>query len=144
MQTGLLLSAFGSFVPARATAGSAAAGIWVVDDTLPDAAAIGAEARANAAAVFSFAADPGQIWMNKLAPRLELAPVAIGAYTSASALFCLHYLARDYGLRLTAVGDGLTAPESVASDDDSPIDLRAARFSNRNTAYTWLMSPRSA
>jgi hypothetical protein len=144
LKSGLLVPALTSLVPHGATAASSRTAIWVIDDQLPDAPAIAARAQVSTSAIYRFSSDPGRIWMHDLAPRLRTTPVAISGYTSASTLFCLHYLARDFGLKLAAIGGGPTAPESVTIDADHPIDLHDPRFRGPDTAHTWLMLPRRA
>ena len=159
LQNGLLLSAVGSVLSpgasgalpeARSGADASFAGpysaadTWLIDAQLAGAPAIAAKARASTASICTFADDPGQVWMNALAPRLARAPQALGGYTRAPVLFCLHYLGRDYGLGLAALGAGTGAMEWIGSGTDTLIDLRAASYSNNTAAYTWLLLPRSA
>jgi hypothetical protein len=39
------------------------------------------------------------VWMHELEPRLRTGTLTIMGRTSAATLFCLDYLARDYGAR---------------------------------------------
>jgi hypothetical protein len=139
---GLVLSAAGGLAPGILSAHSLPAGVWIVDRQMQAAPAIAAVAEAGTAEILTFTADPGQVWMHVLEPRLKAGPFAIGGYTSASVLFCLHYLARSYGLGLAGLGEGLRPPATIASDSDALVDLRDPRFGDRRTAYTWLMQPR--
>lgn len=143
VRNGLLLSTAGGLAPILATAEPMPAGVWVIDSRLHAAPEVVSAAATRGAEALTFAADPGPVWMN-LAPRLKRGPFAIGGYTNAPVLFCLHYLARDYGLRLAGLGDGMSLPEPVAGASDSLVDLRDPRFNDQRTAYTWLMLPRSA
>lgn len=142
----MLLPVLGSSLAAAAApaAGDPSPALWIIDWQIPGAAAISAAAQSERAEILEFSADPGQVWMNALAPRLNSAPLALGGYTNASVLFCIHYLARDFGMTLARVADDVSAPALVPHDPGALIDLRAARFSNRAAAYTWLMLPRSA
>ena len=69
----------------------------IVDRTLPAAAAFAAEAIAAGHDTRLFDRDVGALWMNAIEPRLRLGPVAIAGLTGAATLFCLDFLARDYG-----------------------------------------------
>jgi len=142
VRNGLVLSAIGGLVPDLAAARRLPAGVWVVDRQQPAAASMIAAAESSAALAVGFTADPGPVWMHMLEPRLRRSPVAIGGYTSASVLFCLHYLARDYGLALAGLGAGLQPPDSLDTVPDALLDLRDPRFSHQQAAYTWLLQPR--
>lgn len=143
IRSGLLIPAVGGLIGARPVAAAANA-IWVIDNEMPDADAVAAEAETARATVYSFSSDPGQLWMNVLAPRLRIAPVAVGGYTSAATLFCLHYLARDRNLALAAFGPGSSAPTTNLCTGAGPIDLRDPGFADPRAACTWLMLPRRA
>jgi hypothetical protein len=142
MSNGLLLSTVSGFVPGIATARPVPAEAWIVDRQMDAASEFLFAAESGTAEVFAFSSDPGAVWMNLLEPRLKDGPFAIGGYTSASVLFCLHYLARDYGLSLAGLDEGMNPPTAVASSSDALIDLRDPRFGDRRAAYTWLMLPR--
>jgi len=141
---GLLLSTASAFAPGIATARPKQADVWIIDEQLHAAAAVGAAAASEGSETLAFRADPGLAWMNLLEPRLKRAPFAVGGYTSASVLFCLHYLARDYGLALAGLGEGMNLPGAVAGAADALVDLRDPRFGDQRAAYTWLMLPRRA
>ena len=74
-----------------------AAQLVIVDRALPEAAAFAAEAVAAGHDTRLFERDVGALWMNEIEPRLRRGPVAIAGLTGAATLFCLDFLARDYG-----------------------------------------------
>ncbi len=69
----------------------------IVDRALPEAAAFAAQTIAAGHDTRLFDRDVGALWMNEIEPRLRLGPVVIAGLTSAATLFCLDFLARDYG-----------------------------------------------
>jgi hypothetical protein len=142
IQSGLLVPALGQLESRSAMAATAAPAVWIIDEQMPDSGLVAAAARAGSATVHGFSSDPGRLWFNDLAPQLRSAPISIGGYTSASTLFCLHYLAREHGIRLAAVGQGPITPRAIAMDDQVSIDLRNPCFSDPRAAHTWLMLPR--
>ena len=75
----------------------AAVQLVIVDRALQDSSAFAAEAIAAGHDTRLFDRDVGALWMNEIEPRLRLGPVAIAGLTSAATLFCLDFLARDYG-----------------------------------------------
>lgn len=142
MRNGLLLSTVGSLAPRLTTARQTPAKVWVVEDQIPATSDIIAATASSAAEVLRFTADPGPLWMHRLEPRLKHGPFAIGGCTSASVLFCLQYLARDYGLALVELGAGTNLPVAVERDADALVDLRDPRLADQRAACTWLMLPR--
>ncbi len=103
--TGSVLAAAGATWPARGAASarsSTAVGIpsvALVDRRLDGSKARAADARAQGLRVIEFSADLGGVWMRELEPRLRAGPLTIVGHTSAATLFCLDFLARDYGAR---------------------------------------------
>jgi hypothetical protein len=71
----------------------------LVDRSLPTGASFAVAAAADGHTVLGFGRDVAGLWMSALEPRLRAGPVAIAGHTSASTLFCLDLLARDYGAR---------------------------------------------
>ena len=69
----------------------------IVDRALPEASAFAAHAIAAGHDTRLFDRDVGALWMNEIEPRLRSGPVAIAGLTGAATLFCLDFLARDYG-----------------------------------------------
>jgi hypothetical protein len=83
-----------------------AAEIALVDQNLPGGAAFAHAARARGMTTLEFTGDVADLWMRELEPRLRGGPVAIVGYTSAATLFCLDFLARDFGARTVQRGAG--------------------------------------
>ena len=87
---------------ARAGAGeptdsqATAAGLVIVDRSLPQAAGYAAAAMLQGD-VRLFERDAAGLWMREIEPRLRAGPVAIGGLTGRGTLFCLELMARDYG-----------------------------------------------
>ncbi len=81
--------------PGAFASGAAAA---VADRQLDESTAFARAAARRGAAVEAFAGDVAGLFMNRLAPRWRRAPAAVAGLTTAGALFCIEYLARDYGL----------------------------------------------
>ena len=88
------------------------ASLVLVDRSLDTSAAFAAAATADGHTVLSFGRDVAGLWMSVIEPRLRAGPVAIAGYTSAATLFCLDFLARDYGARTA---------RSVRSDADAAV-----------------------
>jgi len=86
----------------------------LVDRNLPGSAAFAHAARERGMTALEFTGDVGDLWMRELEPRLRSGPVAIAGYTSAATLFCLDFLARDFGARTVQRGAG-TAVSFVIS-----------------------------
>jgi hypothetical protein len=89
-----------------------AAQLVIVDRALPEASAFAAEAIAAGHDTRLFDRDVGALWMNEIEPRLRLGPVAIAGLTGAATLFCLDFLARDYGAHV--VQRNAAAPDAVS------------------------------
>ena len=92
--------------PARGAASApktaAAAGspsVALVDRSLAGGDTVAADARALGLGVVEFSGDVAGAWMRELEPRLRAGPLTIVGHTSAATLFCLDFLARDYGAR---------------------------------------------
>jgi hypothetical protein len=98
----LLAAAFAAWPgrPALAAVGPFdEADIALVDRSLRDSAAFADAARVRGMPALEFTGDVADLWMRELEPRLRSGPVAIAGYTSAATLFCLDFLARDFGAR---------------------------------------------
>ena len=91
--------------PARVVASGAtwtAAGVpsvVLVDGRLDASDALAADARAQGLRVVEFSGDVAGVWMRELEPSLRAGALTIVGHTSAATLFCLDFLARDYGAR---------------------------------------------
>ena len=73
--------------------------VAIVDRRLAGGDALAADARAQGLRVVEFSGDVAGVWMRELEPRLRAGPLTIVGHTSAATLFCLDFLARDYGAR---------------------------------------------
>lgn len=73
--------------------------IAVFDHGCVDGTGFGTEAGNRGVPAHALESDPGRLWMRTIEPRLRRGPVALAGLTRGPALFCLEYLARDYGLR---------------------------------------------
>jgi hypothetical protein len=82
---------------ARTESAPSGAQLVIVDRALPEASAFAAEAIAAGHDTRLFDRDVGALWMNEIEPRLRVGPVAIAGFTGPATLFCLDFLARDYG-----------------------------------------------
>jgi hypothetical protein len=60
----------------------------------------GAEAARQGVPISATGSDLGGVWMHEIEPRWQREPVAIAGLTAGAPLFCLEYLARDYGVEL--------------------------------------------
>jgi hypothetical protein len=115
--------------------------VGIVDSLLPGATEMSARFKGEPTAVHLFASDPGKLWLQIIEPQLRANPAAIAGYTSASTLFCLQYLARDYGLTLKGHAKGVLEFESISGRKSDLLDLRDPKYSDRLAAYTWLLAP---
>ena len=70
------------------------------DRRTPEGTAFGAEAARRGVPVTGTGSDLGSVWMHEIEPRWQREPDAIAGLTAGASLFCLEYLARDYGLEL--------------------------------------------
>lgn len=125
-----------------ATGSSGRTGTCIVDRALPDSAEMIARFHRERSPVHVFSGDPGGVWMHRLEPLLRRHALIVAGYTSQSTLFCLQYLARDYGLALQAYADGAEALGSLANDESDvpdPIDLHSLK---QRSPMTWLLAPR--
>jgi hypothetical protein len=73
--------------------------VVLIDRGVDGGAVLAAEARAQGLRVLEFSGDVAGVWMRELEPRLRAGRLAIVGHTSAATLFCLDFLARDYGGR---------------------------------------------
>jgi len=105
---GAALATWSVHVSSRpAGAANLAASIVLVDRHLEGATEFAADARSQGLDTFDFTGDVAGLWMRELEPRLRAGPVTIAGRTSAATLFCLDFLARDYGARtVERVADG--------------------------------------
>lgn len=71
----------------------------VYDRGRVDGTEFGTEAGRRGVPVHALDSDPGGPWMRTIEPRLRRGPVALAGLTPGPALFCIEFLARDYGLR---------------------------------------------
>jgi hypothetical protein len=79
-----------------------AASVVIVDRAVAAAAAFTAEAIAAGIDTQLFERDAAGLWMNEIEPRLRAGPTKIAGLTSAATLFCLDFMARDYGAAIIA------------------------------------------
>jgi len=84
--------------PKAATAAGSPS-IALVDRSLAGGDRVAADARAQGLGVVEFSGDVAGVWMRELEPRLRAGPLTIVGHASAATLFCLDFLARDYGAR---------------------------------------------
>jgi hypothetical protein len=89
--------------------------IALVDRLLDGSDALAAGARAQGLRVVEFSGDVAAVWMRELEPRLRAGPLTIVGHTSAVTLFCLDFLARDYGARTVRRAEHGTAVSFVIS-----------------------------
>ena len=75
------------------------ASVVLVDRCVDGGDVLAAGARAQGLRVLEFSCDVAGVWMHELEPRLRAGPLTIVGHTSAATLFCLDFLARDYGAR---------------------------------------------
>lgn len=133
-----------SSLPIRAVfaAPSPRPAICIVDRLLPGSNEMSDRYELRPTTVHIFAGDPGKLWLQTIEPLLRTKPVAISGYTSASTLFCLQYLARDYGLSLSAHASGGVAIDLIASGESDLLDLRDPKYNGRLAAHSWLLAPK--
>ena len=107
--------------PAR---GAASAPAWtavevpsvvLIDRCVDGGDVLAAGARAQGLCVLEFSCDVAGVWMHELEPRLRAGPLTIVGHTSAATLFCLDFLARDYGARTVQRAEHGTAVSFVIS-----------------------------
>lgn len=110
VQNAALLAASSAAWPVHATLADVdpfdEAEIALVDRNLPGSGAFAHAARERGMIALEFTGDVADLWMRELEPRLRSGPVAIAGYTSAATLFCLDFLARDFGARTVQRGAG--------------------------------------
>lgn len=73
---------------------------FIVDRNIVSSAAFAIAAQRVGTTLQVMDGDPGGIWMHEIEPYLKKHPAAIAGYTGGPTLFCLEFLARDYGLHL--------------------------------------------
>ena len=113
----------------------------VVDRLLPGSTEMSARFKGEPTAVHLFSGDPGKLWLQTIEPQLRAKPAVIAGYTSSSTLFCLQYLARDYGLTLKAHAKGVVEFDSIDGRESDLLDLRDPKYNDQRAAYTWLLAP---
>ena len=92
-------SARGAAIAPKAATAAGSPSIALVDRSLAGGDRVAADARARGLGVVEFSCDVAGVWMHELEPRLRAGPLTIVGHTSAATLFCLDFLARDYGAR---------------------------------------------
>ena len=106
----------------------AAVQLVIVDRALQESTAFAAEAIAAGHDTRLFDRDVGAQWMNEIEPRLRSGPVAIAGLTGAATLFCLDFLARDYGAhvveRTPAASDAVGWLITTHPDRKAPLAPR--------------------
>jgi len=114
----------------------------LIDRRLPGAVEMTRRLRQSTDHLHFFSGDPGVLWMNTIEPALRTEPMTIAGFTSAPTLFCLQYLARDYGLILEtqAIGVG----DSVVTNEwqSGLLDLRDLPLSDPGIPLTWVLAPK--
>lgn len=113
----------------------------LVDLALSDGRRMLARFAENDLTVLGFEADVGRRWVDVVEPQLRLNPVAITGFSSASTLFCLQYLSRDYGLSLKAHAAGPYLPATFSGALSELIDLNDPIYKNGDAACSWLLAP---
>jgi hypothetical protein len=121
------------------------AAVFANDEAL--GAAFGAAAARAGVAPAPVGPDVGGLWRDRLEPRLRrvnaAGPIAVAGLTAGAPLFCLEFLARDYGLRprYRLEHAGATAEPTVS--DGAPLELLdlAARPGRATALFTWLLAP---
>ena len=99
LQSSIALGAVLATLPASARTVATTVSLVLVDRQVVGSAEFAAAARARELQVLEFTGDVARLWMSEVEPRFRLGPLAIAGYTSAATLFCLDFLARDYGAR---------------------------------------------
>ena len=114
----------------------------VIDRRLTGAIEMTRRLRQSTDHLHFFSGDPGLLWMNTIEPALRTEPMRIAGFTSAPTLFCLQYLARDYGLILEtqAIGVG----DSVVTNEwqSGLLDLRDLPLNDPGIPLTWVLAPK--
>jgi hypothetical protein len=112
------------FVSARADCGPRRLVRVIVDRASACGTAFAAEAGSRGIPVHLVGSDVGSVWMNDIEPSWRHVPATIAGLTTGTALFCLEYLAADYGMGVAyriehiPIGDGhadhvVTGPENA-------------------------------
>jgi hypothetical protein len=115
--------------------------IAIVDTELQGGDEFSALYRPVASSLHAFASDPGQLWMQVIEPALRRRPAAITGFTSASTLFCLQFLTRDYGLVLTGHVKGAGELAAVDYRQHALLDLQDPYFRDRAAGFAWRLVP---
>lgn len=98
----------------------------IVDHTFADGAAFAAEASSWRAPVRAVGSDLGSVWMNDIGPCWRRTSAAIAGLTSGAALFCLEFLANDYGMSVVYRAEhSQNANGRVLHDITGSEDIRA-------------------
>jgi hypothetical protein len=103
MRSGLVLAAAalgGATLGATASPSAGIPDVAVIDRRLAASDAFGAKLRSRGVTPVEFSSDAAGVWMREIEPRLRAGPVTVEGYTGAATLFCLEFLARDYGARV--------------------------------------------
>jgi hypothetical protein len=111
------------FLSARVEAGPPRLFRVIADEASASGAAFAAEAGSRGIPVHLVGNDVGSVWMNHIEPSWRHAPATIAGLTTGAALFCLEYLAADYGMGVAyriehiPIGNGpvhhvITGPEN--------------------------------
>jgi hypothetical protein len=109
---------------------------FVVDQTLPTATAIAVAAVRQGHTLLPVSGDPGPAWINVIEPRLRRAPAPLAGVRTGATLFCLEYLARDFGLRPAyRIEDNVPDPDLA-----DMVDLSDGRSTS---VFTWLLAPQT-
>jgi hypothetical protein len=101
----------------RAVEPRAAPDVVLVDRHLRGSAAFiaAAHGRGLKSTLLEFTSDVARAWMLEIEPRLRSGPLVIEGYTSGATLFCIEFLARDYGARLARRNDAAAGVEWIVS-----------------------------
>lgn len=136
----------GSALSGLPTIGVAASGftpaVCIVDRALAGSAGMIAAFNREQSPIHIFSGDPGGVWMHHLEPLLRRKSATIAGYTSASTLFCLQYLARDYGIALKTYTNGAKALNAFADDGPSDTNLIDSPRHSQRGPMTWLLVPK--
>ena len=116
----------------------------VFDERFEEARAFATQATARATPTVAIRGDVTNLFFNDLDLRWKLGPVWLIGFTTPAALFCLHLLARDRGMRLRFC---LTKPNMKAVlcvlDGALPRDRMRMRLpsSDPSDLVLWIIAP---
>jgi hypothetical protein len=116
--------------------------IGIVDLNLEGAARLVDRLQGELDACHTFIGDPGLAWMNAIEPVIKSGPATIAGCTSRATSFCLHYLARDYGLGLVFLGAGAQVPSSDRAAHRAFIELEPPHATDSRAVVSWLLAPK--